>query len=346
MIRHARSIAPLGLLVVLGCAASPAATPTESSAAAPVAAAGSPASPAAAEGRAATTPEPLTATPAPGGQSIGVESLLPPAHDSKPLARVDGDPVTADELFAELFLSQTEATFAALKQAIHRRLIVKEATRSRITVRDSVLDPQVAAVLKAQDDEFKLQAGPQASFEDYVGGRFGTAPAAYRATIRQRVLEELLLARVIRFQNRQHDRIEVRMIVVDSRPLADEIATKLKQGANFAALAKQHSLDASKPQGGLYPPIPVDVANPLLGEARQLAPGQVSEVEAFDRDGRSYFRLLKLERRLAADPRPYAAQEGDIESELTQRPLELLEVLEWEARMGEQYPIEVYLGQA
>ena len=288
----------------------------------------------------ANDPPPLT------GRSLGVADLaVVPAGGGSRLAAVGDDAITTDDLCSVLFLSQTEMVFAALEQAIQRRLLLKEADRHGITVRDHALADEVDRVLQQQDDEFKLSAGPGADFEQFIESRYGTSASTYRGAVEKRVLEELLLARLVRYQARQRDRIELRMIVVDDRALADEIVEKLGQGANFAALAKQHSMDASSEAGGLYPPVPADVQNPVLAGVESLAVGQSSDVVAFQREGKAYYRVLKLERRHPADRRPFAAQESTIASELDERPLQLLEILEWEARMRAEYPIEVFLGQ-
>lgn len=52
----------------------------------------------------------------------------------------------------------------------------------------------------------------------------------------------------------EEEEVQVRHILVDSEDLAKELKKKLEGGADFAALAKEHSTDpGSKDNGGLYP---------------------------------------------------------------------------------------------
>lgn len=262
------------------------------------------------------------------------------------LAVVEGEEVRAEDLLPFQFLTRTEQVFAALEQEVRRRLLVREATRLGVTVPRAELDRKVAEVLKAQDDDYRLQAGPDRAFEAYIQDRYGIAPSVYRRCVEAQVLDELMLARVVRYDLRLRTRLEVRVLVVDDVDVAREVMDELAEGANFAALAKQVSVDASKNRGGLFPPIGEDCPHPLLEGAKDLAEKEVSDVATVVRGKTRLFRLLKLERRHAADPRPYAEQAAEIESELAERPLDPFEALEWDRRARDRYRIEVRLGRA
>lgn len=281
-------------------------------------------------------------------EQLGVAELRKPqsAAGGDVLALVDGQEIRPADVFPVLFLTQTELMYAALEQTVRSRLMMLEADRLQVRIPSDQLDAKVAGVLKSQNNEFKLAAGPEQDFEEYVSRRYGTSPDVYRGAVRRRVLEELFMSRLIRFEARQHERVQVRLIVVEDVELAREISDKLAEGANFAALARSHSIDPSAQLGGAFPPVARDCPHPLLDGVRELQPGGVSEVSAVERQGKRLFRILRLDRLLPADPRPFEQQSAEIGAELEQRPIDPFEIAEWDRRARERYPIEVRLGRS
>ncbi len=262
------------------------------------------------------------------------------------LAELDGVPVTASEVFPRLFLSHTNLALGALEQAVRRRLVVADSDRFGVEVDRGVLDRELDRILKSQSDEFKLARGAEFDFGRYIEERYGTTMEVYRRLVRTQVLEELFLARVVRYEAQLRERMLVRLIVVDDVRVAREIVDKLAEGANFAALAKTHSVDRSAASGGRFPPLAVDCPHVLLEGAARLAPGAVSEISVVERGDVRLYRLIKLDQRIAADPRPYREQAAEIERELNDRLLDPFEVIEWERRARERHRIVVRLGGA
>jgi parvulin-like peptidyl-prolyl isomerase len=73
--------------------------------------------------------------------------------------------------------------------------------------------------------------------------------------------------------------VRLRLIRVRERAQAEELARRLAQGADFAALAREASDDASAATGGDLGMMPVgDLAAPLRIAVASLGPGQVSGV--------------------------------------------------------------------
>ncbi|MFH0944362.1 MAG: peptidylprolyl isomerase [Planctomycetota bacterium] len=262
------------------------------------------------------------------------------------LAVVDGKEIRVQDLFPVLFLTHTDLMYAALEQAVQRNLMLREVERLDISLDSVKLEENVATVLKTQDDEFKLAAGPDFDFEQFIKNRYGTEPAVYRQAVKNQVLEELFLARLVRYEARLREQAVVRMIVLEDLEVAKEIEAKLKDGANFVALAKAHSIDRTQSEGGLFPPVARDCPHPLLDGIAALEPGQVSGISTIERGGRRLYRLLRLEKLISGDLRPYAEQAQEIEQELEQRAIDPFEIMEWDRRVRERYPIELRLGRA
>ncbi len=288
------------------------------------------------------------AAPAPASGSIDGAALaqaVSSARADRPLATIDGVPVESGDVLPLLYLTQTEMVFAALEQAVRRKLLLEEVARLSITVDESTVEAAAARVLKDQTANFQLAAGPDQDFEKFLEQRYGTTKEAYRAAVRTQVLEELFLERAIRFEASQHERLVVRIIVVDQLDKAKEIQDKLKEGANFAALAKTHSIDRSSKEGGLFPPVAADCPHPLLVGLADLAEGQLTDVSSYAKDGITVFRIAKLERRLPAESGTWAEKKAGIEASLADLPIDPFEIVEWDRRVRARHSIEVRLGK-
>ena len=73
--------------------------------------------------------------------------------------------------------------------------------------------------------------------------------------------------------------VSFRIIVVSSADRASQVIERLKQGADFATLARTESLDPSAAQGGLIGPIALsELRDDLQRALRSLAPGGISGV--------------------------------------------------------------------
>jgi tetratricopeptide (TPR) repeat protein len=75
------------------------------------------------------------------------------------------------------------------------------------------------------------------------------------------------------------DQVTFRIIVVSSVERADQVVARVRQGEDFAALAKEVSLDPSAAQGGLIGPMPLSELRAELRDVlRELPPGGVMGV--------------------------------------------------------------------
>ena len=73
--------------------------------------------------------------------------------------------------------------------------------------------------------------------------------------------------------------VSFRIIIVSSPERADQLVARLRSGEDFAALARDSSLDPSSAQGGLIGPITLSELHPALREAlRELRPGAIMGV--------------------------------------------------------------------
>ncbi len=163
----------------------------------------------------------------------------PAGGAATPLARVDGQPITAEELERDFgarhgghvaFLTGEQEIRRALDGLIDRTLLLHEAERLELYTR-----PEVA---EAGDDLARRLA-----LEHLLRTEI-SEPA-------QPTEEEIRAA----WQEHAGEIFRVRQIVVPSRAEADELTGRLAAGEAFEALARERSAAASRRDGGMLPPV-------------------------------------------------------------------------------------------
>jgi foldase protein PrsA len=111
------------------------------------------------------------------------------------------------------------------------------------------------------------------------------------------------------------ERVVLSQIQVSSKEEADKVYAELqKPGANFAALARQYSVDPMfREAGGRMPEMPVDrISQPeIQAAARQLKPGEVSKPVAA---GKAFY-IFKLEDRKPSEKADFQKMHADVEKQ-------------------------------
>ncbi|MFZ5471759.1 MAG: peptidylprolyl isomerase [Myxococcota bacterium] len=234
----------------------------------------------------------------------------------------------------------------AMRELIHRRLLLQEARRRHLAVSSEEVDQGVASLRRRFFD--------LASF-----GRWMAEHGLNDRTLFEAVGEEILVGRMkqalVRGSTASPDQIDryyeahqaelkageevrVRVIAVKDRAAADAIMAALQKGASFSAIAQQRSLGYRARQGGdigwlsaesLPPPIRENVQAMKVGAARgPLRRG-------------SDFLIVRLDGRRQGRPLTLAEAQPRIERHLlAQRREEILHA--WLAEQERSSKIEVF----
>ncbi len=214
-----------------------------------------------------TPTQPLVITP----QIFSVTINPPPSPTALPTptptptlvplaARVNGQSITLSAYQAELarYLStlstpldpnnerdrQTLAQIqeAALEALIEQVLIEQEAARLNITVSEAQIAAELAVV--------KAQAGGEARFRAWLLAT-GQSEADVRAQLRLELLTAALRAHVLSALPKTAEYVRAYHIVLATEREARQVLARLRNGAQFTALAQSLSLDEStRPAGG------------------------------------------------------------------------------------------------
>lgn len=188
-----------------------------------------------------------------------------------------------------------EARRDVLEGLIDSALIEQGAMSMGISLSDEELESQVEADIAA--------GGGQAAFDEWLQAT-GQAREDYKEMLRQSLLAQRVLDTVTADVGSEAEQVHARHIMVGSEEEAQQILTMLQEGADFVALARDHSLDlATKDNGGDLGWFPRGlVALELENAAFALQPGQVSGMVHL---GEGYHVIQVVERESA---RPLAPE--------------------------------------
>ena len=217
-----------------------------------------------------------------------------------------------------------EARGQVLQGLIDSVLIEQGAAGLGVTLTDAELETQVEADIAA--------GGGQAAFDEWLAAT-GQSRENYKTMLRQSLLSQRVMEAVTTGVGTEAEQVHARQILLDSEETAQQIIDMLNQGADFATLAREHSLDvATKDNGGDLGWFPRGLVAPELENAAfALQPGQVSGMVRLG-DG---IHLIQVVEREAA--RALSAEE--------QLDLKLAIFEEWLARQRAEAVIERFVGE-
>lgn len=248
----------------------------------------------------------LMATLACGGRA--------PSPDA--VARVEETEVTY-QTFAAYVEAETDSPAAALESAVLSRLLDQYLTERLLVhhaVARGVAEPDTGhrEALSRLLDSAELESPER-----------GEVMATYRA--RQ---EELALP----------ERVRLFQVLTETREAAEEAAAELAAGAEFAAVARRHSVDASAPYGGYQGELARDdLPEELADVVFSLGPGEVSDIVEADYG----YHIFTVTERLPARTVPFDEARSALERRLRQDRLGAwLDALVERARS--RYTVEVY----
>ncbi len=257
------------------------------------------------------------------------------------VGEVDGTGIFAEEVFPRLYLAYYRETSDAVRQVIIERLASSGAKEHGVTVTEEAVEKETQRVLAQHESNLRSASKGAEGLKEFVESTLGIAEKDFLSWVRRGAEISLILERLIRFELSRCPRAEVRLIRVKSRELAQELVEKLRRGASFPALARQHSVDPSAAEGGAYPMLPLDQDSPLLERTRGMSEGELSAVEEVELADGTQFRILQLVKRLDSDPRSYQEMKDDIEDGLERRPVSSLELDAWMRTMERNHQIRL-----
>ncbi len=263
-----------------------------------------------------TVAEEMMATTRPTGENSGTSATenggLPAVENGRPVAaRVNNQPIYEETYRKQVGQLQQALTAGSgngsepdaeqltqirqqvLSTLIDQAIIEQEAAEAGITITDEMVEAKI--------QESITQGGGETQFEAWLAANNLTQDE-FRERLRAELTANRMYEAITNYVPEQADQVEMSQIVVADDATAWDIIDQLKNGANFAELAQQYSIDESSranngnlgwfPQGlGL---VPAEVEK----IAFSIEPGQVSGPIQSSLG----FHIIKLENREADRP--------------------------------------------
>lgn len=176
-----------------------------------------------------------------------------------------------------------------LEDMIDNVLIQQRGDILGVTVSEAEVEAQIEADIAA--------GGGQAAFDEWLQAT-GQTRQDYKDALREAMLAQRMFEFVTADVQDVAEQVHVRHIQVDSEQAAQEIVALLREGADFAALARERSQDpATSENGGDLGWFPRGWVTPELEAAAfALQPGGISDVVQF---GGAYHIIQVVEREAA-----------------------------------------------
>ncbi|MCB9831979.1 MAG: peptidylprolyl isomerase [Planctomycetes bacterium] len=283
-------------------------------------------------------PQPL------GTSGRGPGFLAWPRADDRVVATVGDEELRKSQVFDAMLETMPEETRGTIAVLLANRVLAAECARHGIEVPGEEVDGWYRAQEKILRSRAEAEFGTGADFSRFMELRFGQTPAQYERTAKDRERARRLLARLIRFQELLEDRVELRIISVTDRSLAQRLREQVDVGADFEILAEQYSVHPSAESGGLMVPVWRGTLNAELDQvAFDLSPGGVSPViHARDQGGRDRFQIIKLVRRLPGRALGWREVEDEVVAGIVSQPLSQDEWYMWQLRLERSGKIKLH----
>lgn len=290
-------------------------------------------------GPAPAGPEALPTLPAASGR-VGVEDLASLAKGKDDVVVKVGDiELHRSDVFRVLDLAVPGRASEVIRQMVLTTAAQLDASREGIDVPADVAAREVERAIAEQRASFALEVDEHLSLEEYLRVRHGMSPEEHHAEVRRMVLATMFLERAVRLDQLRSGYDQCQIILTEDEKLAREMATQIGQGASFSVLARKNSVHPSAAKGGEVPAVPPGGQAPLLEGRETLQPGGLYGPVPYATDTRSYWRLLRLQERVAPTAAPWSELRASIEAGLAARPLEADELVVFEARSSDRYRV-------
>ena len=246
-----------------------------------------------------------------------------PVPQDPVIARVDGQAILQSDLIAFIqnlppqLQGQAQFVMPQLVQQLVNNTLVTKAGRKA----DMAEDSEVIARMNELEDIIIRQVYLQRTIAARVTD--ARLQSAYEAYLEENPPEPELVAR---------------HILVEDVEAAKALIVELDGGADFAALAKEHSTGPSGPRGGELPPFTQGQMVPEFNDAAfAMDAGTYSAEPVQTQFG---FHVILVEERRMTEPPSIAALDGQLRERAAQEVVE-----ELYAELNEEAEVEILLGQ-
>ena len=262
----------------------------------------------------------------------GVAAGASAGNDHDPvMARYAGREIRASELGQWFLKTYRREALAAMSKLIGLEIVEHEASKIGLACPPGHLALHAKDTLARLEREAALTYGLGTSADRYVRLKFQQSLEDHLSLQREQERQRWLFGRVIRFDAMRTDRVQLAMIVTRDKKVAEDVAERLDQGADFGRLAARHSIHESRSRGGKLPPLPREALSAAVASrAFEMREGtRTGILEVDDGRGHRQFEIVRLVKRMPGRDVRWGDVRTGIEADLKVRPID---PMEWTAR--------------
>lgn len=211
--------------------------------------------------------------------------IFPIGGKSETIATVNGTKITKDDLYNTLETYYGDSIVSVLDRMVTEELVDQEAKAKNITLTDKDLADEIAGM--------KLDYGTEENFNSFLT-YYGMTEDDLKRELKLSATVRLLLQSEVEVTDEQvqayfdenktnlgssAEQVRASHILVTDKDLAEDILAQLKDGADFAKLAQEYSIDGSAANGGDVGYFPAGKMVPEFSEAAfALEEGEISDI--------------------------------------------------------------------
>jgi foldase protein PrsA len=205
-----------------------------------------------------------------------------------------------------------------LDQLITERLLEQEAAKANVKVTDEDIEKEIADIKKQfpSEDQFNMILAQNGMTLDTLKEQMQTQLLISKIFEPQIEISEESMKKYFEDNKQMFEKpeeIKASHILVDSKEEAEKILAELKNGGDFAKLAKENSKDGSKDQGGDLGYFPRGKMVPEFEEvAFTLEPGAISDVVKSEFG----YHIIKVTDKKPAQAANFEENKADIKKQL------------------------------
>ncbi|MFN0207575.1 MAG: peptidyl-prolyl cis-trans isomerase [Planctomycetota bacterium] len=291
---------------------------------------------------------------APAPASRAAEST----HKQNPvLLEIAGQQFTAADAFEAVMFHYRDSGLEILRKLAGDAVIHAEAARLGVSVDLTDIEPGVHESVEELRKRVDTEFGASLTFDQFLESEMRMSLSEYKQLAAKSVEQKQLAAFTIRYEQIRSDRVAVRHLIVRDKKTADACLQKLRDGADFAALARSESIAPSKTEGGKLPPLDRELEHPIVKLAFETGPGSVGgPVEEIlgpaggkggpleDKNVQKIYHLFRVLERLPARNVTFAQAKAEIVNSIRENPIRRFEFEAFMRKVGKRYPA-VLLGR-
>ncbi|HET6204337.1 MAG TPA: peptidylprolyl isomerase [Planctomycetota bacterium] len=275
--------------------------------------------------------------PASRGARIPPSALASPDPRDEAVARVEDFELRLSDLARAMLAERPSEARDLVRALAVREIVRREAARLGVSVRREDVERGIAEEVEGIRRQVEREGGTLA---DFLRRELRMTEAAWREALERRALADRFLGLVVRYAGLLEERAVVRVLTTARKEEAEALLAKVREGADFAVLARERSVGPGRADGGKLPPFGRGWDHPIAKAAFALNAGDVGgPVEEPGVKG-TVFHLVRLLERLPAREAAFAEVDEEVAESLRARPVERFEYERWVEAASRRWKVE------